>query len=293
MELAIVNQSRAFPYQTEPPMDLVIVNQPKVFPSQMGYQIAKRVMDVAICLLVLPLALPLMIVCALAIYLESSGPVFFVQERIGKGGRNFRIYKFRTMRTNLDDSHHRTFMKAFVSGQIGNDESPRGRRHAFMQAFVSRESNSPSDPGALSKQGNLALDLAQECHLNGQKGHKDNPKIYKPVLDPEITRVGRLLRKISLDELPQIINVLKGEMSWVGPRPNVPWEVEEYRLWHHERLEVLPGITGLAQVRGRSSINFDSIVNYDIQYIENRSVLTDIKILWWTLTTVLHAKGAD
>ncbi len=292
MELAIVNQSRAFLYQMAPPMDLVIVNRPKVFPSQKGYQIAKRVMDVAICLLVLPLALPLMIVCALAIYLDSFGPVFFVQERIGKGGRGFCMYKFRTMRPNLDNSRHRAFMKAFVSGQIGNDENPHSR-HAFMRAFVHRESNSPSDPGALPKQGNLASDLAQECHLNGQKGHKDNPKIYKPVLDSEITRVGRLLRKTSLDELPQIINVLKGEMSLVGPRPNVPWEVEEYRPWHHERLEVLPGITGLAQVRGRSSINFDSIVNYDIQYLENQSVLTDIKILWWTLTTVLHAKGAE
>jgi len=93
--------------------------------------------------------------------------------------------------------------------------------------------------------------------------------------------------------LPQIINVLRGEMSVVGPRPNVPWEVEEYRLWHHERLEVLPGITGLAQVRGRSGLTFDSIVKYDVEYLEKRSLALDIKILWWTFITVFCGTGAE
>jgi len=223
-------------------MDLVIINQPGVFPYRKGYQIAKRVMDVALCLLAIPLVLSLLAICALAIRLDSPGPVLFIQERIGKGGRRFRLFKFRTMHHNLDDSSHRTFMKAFVNGQIGGDG--------------------------------------------------DGREIYKPIQTSQITRVGRILRKTSLDELPQLINVLRGEMSLVGPRPNVSWEVEEYQGWHSERLEVLPGITGLAQVRGRSGITFDSIVKYDIEYIERQNLALDLKILWWTVVSVLFGKGA-
>ena len=223
-------------------MDLVIINQPRVFPYR-KYQIAKRVVDLAFCLLAMPLVLPLLVICALAIHIDSPGPVLFVQERIGKGGRRFRLYKFRTMQHNLDDSYHRAFMKAFVSGQIGENENG----------------------GAL----------------------------YKPFQASQVTRVGRILRKISLDELPQLINVLRGEMSLIGPRPNVLWEFEEYKGWHNERLEVLPGITGLAQVRGRSGITFDSIVKYDIEYIERQSLALDLKILWWTLISVFLGTGAE
>jgi lipopolysaccharide/colanic/teichoic acid biosynthesis glycosyltransferase len=224
-------------------MDLIIINQPRVFPYRKGYQIAKRVMDLVLCLLAMPLVLPLLALCALAIHIDSPGPVLFVQERIGKGGRRFRMYKFRTMQHNLDDSHHRDFLKAFVNGRVGGDENG----------------------GAL----------------------------YKPFQASQITRVGRILRKTSLDELPQLINVLRGEMSLVGPRPNVPWEFEEYRGWHKERLEVLPGITGLAQVRGRSGIAFDSIVKYDIEYIEKQSLSMDLKVLWWTAISVLFGTGAQ
>ena len=224
-------------------MDLVIINQPRVFLYRKGYQIAKRVMDLALCLLAMPLVLPLLALCVLAIRIDSLGPVLFVQERIGKGGRRFRMYKFRTMQHNLDDSHHRDFLKAFVNGRVGGDENG----------------------GAL----------------------------YKPFQASQITRVGRILRKTSLDELPQLINVLRGEMSLVGPRPNVPWEFEEYRGWHKERLEILPGITGLAQVRGRSGITFDSIVKYDIEYIEKQSLAMDLKVLWWTAISVLFGTGAQ
>ena len=223
-------------------MDLMIINQPRVFPYRKGYQMAKRLMDVALCLLALPLVLPLMAICALAIHLDSSGPVLFVQERIGKGGRRFRIYKFRTMQHNVDDNYHRVFMKAFVNGGIGDDE-------------------------------------------NGVA-------IYKPIQASQVTRMGRILRKFSLDELPQLFNVLRGKMSLVGPRPNVLWEFEEYKGWHQERLEVLPGITGLAQVRGRSGITFDSIVKYDIEYIKRQSLALDLKILWWTLSSVFLGRGA-
>jgi lipopolysaccharide/colanic/teichoic acid biosynthesis glycosyltransferase len=224
-------------------MDLLIINQPRVFPYRREYQIAKRVMDVVLCLLAMPLALPLLAICALAIHLDSPGPVLFVQERIGKGGRRFWMYKFRTMQHNLDDSHHRDFLKAFVNGRIGGDE-------------------------------------------NGGA-------IYKPFQASQVTRVGRILRKTSLDELPQLINVLRGEMSLVGPRPNVLWEFEEYRGWHNERLEVLPGITGLAQIRGRSGITFDSIVKYDIEYIEKQSLAMDLRILWRTVASVFLGAGAQ
>jgi len=246
-------------------MDLVIINQPRVFPYRRAYQIAKRVMDVILCLLALPFVLPLMAICALAIHLDSPGPALFIQERIGKGALRFRMYKFRTMQHNLDDSSNRAFMKAFVNGQIDGDGDGKddGLHWAFKKAFVSR-----------------------------QMGSNGNGKIYKPAQTSQVTRVGRILRKTSLDELPQILNVLGGEMSLIGPRPNVPWEVEEYRGWHNERLEVLPGITGLAQVRGRSGIGFDSIVRYDIEYVENRGLALDLKILWWTVSSVVGGEGA-
>ncbi len=224
-------------------MDFVIINQPRVMPRRKYYSIIKRVIDIAICILILPVVLPVMIVCAVAIYLDDPhGSVFFIQERIGKGGHPFKIYKFRSMKSNINDSQCRSFMKAYVKGEIDSDT--------------------------------------------------EGTQVYKPIPPHQILRVGRIMRKTSLDELPQIINVLRGEMSIVGPRPNVPWEVGEYRPWHHERLEVLPGITGLAQVRGRSCIGFNSLVRHDIEYIEQQGLLLDLKILWWTLKAIIRAKGA-
>ena len=249
-------------------MEVVIINQPGVIPYRRGYQITKRVFDVAICLLVVPVALPLMAICALAILLDSPGAVLFVQERIGKGGRPFKMYKFRTMQNSFDDSSYRAFMKAYVNGQIGgNGDQDSGNANLHRMAIKTSVSES--------------------------FGSNGNGEVYKPLHVSHITSVGHILRKTSLDELPQIINVLKGEMSLVGPRPNVAWEVEEYRSWHHERLEVLPGITGLAQVRGRSAISFDSIVRNDIEYVENQSLALDLKVLWWTLVTVFHGTAAE
>lgn len=219
----------------------VVVKRPGVKLYNPYYQIAKRVLEIILCLISVPFLMPVGLLIAIAVRLDSPGSVFFVQERIGKGGRRFKMIKFRTMHYNLDDNSHRVYMKAYINGH----------------------SVSPGE--------NM---------------------VFKPFDTNQVTRVGRFLRKTSLDELPQLINVLRGEMSIVGPRPNVPWEVEEYRGWHIERLEVAPGITGLAQIRGRSSISFDEIVQYDIEYIKKQSLKLDLKILWWTIASILAGKGA-
>ena len=223
-------------------MEFVVLQRPQVLLRRRGYRIAKRLLDLMVSLLALPFVLGVMLVCAVAISCDSPGPILFVQNRVGKGGRRFKLYKFRTMCHDCDFGDHRAFMKAFVNGQVSE------------------------------------LDADQE--------------VYKPFREGQLTRVGRIMRKTSLDELPQLLNVIKGDMSLVGPRPNVVWEVEEYRGWHKERLEVLPGITGLAQIKGRSLNTFDQIVRYDIEYIEKRSLKLDFQILWWTLISVLAGRGA-
>jgi len=232
-------------------MDVVITRQPGVLSSYgiSRYQVLKRVMDLLFCILLAPFLAPVMLCCAILIRLDSPGPAIFVQDRIGKDGKLFKIYKFRTMRHNLDNSKHREMMQKFVQGQVGDGE----------------------------KSGS---------------GREETAKLYKPFQASEVTRVGRILRKTSLDELPQVLNILKGEMSLIGPRPNVPWEVEAYQSWHYERLEVLPGITGLAQVRGRSSISFDRIVQYDIEYVQNQSLVLDLKIIWQTFFAIVLRDGA-
>lgn len=185
-------------------------------------------------------------VIALVIVLDSPGSPIFVQERVGKDRQLFRLYKFRTMRCDYDDSNDRAFMQAFVAGQLSDTNKRKGERDA----------------------------------------------LFKPIKTHDITRVGRALRKASLDELPQIMNILKGEMSLVGPRPNVPWEVDSYHEWHFERLSVLPGITGLAQIHGRSTISFDDIAKYDVLYVRNLSIGMDLQIIWQTFWTVLIGDGA-
>ncbi len=225
-------------------MGVLVLNRPHSQFYRRGYRLVKRVLDVTICLALLPPTIMVMAIISIMISLDSPGPVFFIQERIGRGERRFNLYKFRTMKRDYDDRSGREFMKAFVTGQINKEDCDDGQA------------------------------------------------TYKPKHKDRITRVGRILRKTSLDELPQIFNVLRDEMSLVGPRPNVPWEVEVYRGWHNERLEVLPGITGLAQVRGRSDIPFDNIVQYDIEYIKNRSLKLDFQILWWTALSVIHGHGA-
>lgn len=134
-----------------------------------------------------------------------------------------------------------------------------------------------------------------KAYINGELDRKGNgtmQSLYKPFQKNQVTRVGNILRKTSLDELPQVFNVLRGEMALVGPRPNVPWEVEAYSVWHIERLEGLPGITGLAQVRGRSGLTWDQMARYDIEYLRNQSLWLDLNIIWWTVASIFSGRGA-
>jgi lipopolysaccharide/colanic/teichoic acid biosynthesis glycosyltransferase len=197
-----------------------------------SYLRAKRVLDVAICLAILPIVGTLIVLCALAIRLESAGPIFFVQQRTGKGGRRFGMWKLRTMVPNAE---------AIKSDLTALNELP----------------------------------------------YPD----FKIRRDPRVTRVGRVLRTTSLDELPQIINVLRGDMSLVGPRPT-SFTPETYRLWHTARLEVKPGITGLWQISGRGEVDFDERLRLDIAYIRSRSIRTDLSILLRTVAVVTNGRGA-
>jgi exopolysaccharide biosynthesis polyprenyl glycosylphosphotransferase len=195
----------------------------------------KRVLDVTVSALVLICGCIPALVLVLAIKIDSRGPVLYMQKRIGKNGRRFDMYKFRTMIVNAEQ---------LVDG----------------------------------------LADANEKSSNGQ--------LFKIKNDPRITRVGRFLRKLSLDELPQIINVLKGEMSWVGPRPPLPREVENYSSEHYVRLRGLPGMTGLWQVSGRSDLSFEQMVKLDKFYLDNWSIRMDLTILAKTILVVFTSRGA-
>ncbi|MGQ9710366.1 MAG: undecaprenyl-phosphate glucose phosphotransferase [Anaerolineae bacterium] len=198
-----------------------------------GALLVKRMIDLTVSAVGLLLCAPLFLVIALAVRLDSPGPVIFRQTRVGLRGRRFEMYKFRSMR-------------------VGAEE-----------------------------QQDMLADLNEA----------DGP-IFKIRDDPRLTRVGRILRRLSLDELPQLVNVLRGEMSLVGPRPPIPAEVEKYQEWHKKRLEAPPGMTGLWQVSGRSRLSFDEMVLLDIYYIENWSLWLDFKILMRTIPKVLLGEGA-
>jgi lipopolysaccharide/colanic/teichoic acid biosynthesis glycosyltransferase len=213
-------------------MELNILERPKVLLFRKDYQVVKRVFDIALCILSLPVILIIMAILAILIWIDNPGPIIFKQLRTGKGGRRFGMYKFRTMVPNAEE---------------------------------------------LKK---------EYAHLN-----ELTPPDFKITNDPRVTRVGHILRKTSLDELPQIFNVLKGEMSLVGPRPT-SFDVSTYSLWHTERLEVLPGITGLWQVNGRSEVDFDERLRLDVEYIERQSLWLDIQIIFQTVGAVFTQRGA-
>jgi exopolysaccharide biosynthesis polyprenyl glycosylphosphotransferase len=203
-------------------------------------RIFKRLFDILVTLLVLLFIWPLMFAVALAIKLDSPGPVFYLQKRIGENGHPFKMFKFRSMHVNNDESIHREYVKQLIQENIS---------------------------------------LAEGSTL-------------KLMYDPRITRVGHFIRKTSLDELPQLFNVLRGEMSLVGPRPPIPYEVEVYQKWHLRRLEAIPGITGLWQVHGRNRVSFDEMVRMDMDYIERQSIWLDIQLLIKTPSALVSGRGA-
>ncbi len=198
----------------------------------------KRILDIAFSLFGIVLASPVMLFIAIAIKMDSKGPIIFKQKRLGKNGEPFLFYKFRSMYTDIDDSIHREYLKNLIKN-------------------------------------------GKKAENGGKEG------VYKIVDDPRITRVGKFIRKTSLDELPQLFNVLKGDMSLVGPRPGLPYEFEEYEDWHKERIKVLPGITGLWQVSGRNALTFEDMVVLDLYYIENMSPWFDLQIMLKTIPVLL------
>ncbi len=208
-------------------------------------RLVKRAFDVVVASLLLAISSPLFLLVALLIKLDSRGPVFYRQERIGENGQPFTMLKFRSMVQDADPRVHEAYVTDLIRRNVSPSQAPGGGR------------------AVLKQQG-----------------------------DPRVTRVGRILRKTSIDELPQLVNVLRGEMSLVGPRPALAYEVAVYKDWHHRRLAALPGITGLWQIKGRNQVSFDDMVRLDIEYIERQSLWYDISILLRTPWAVLTGRGA-
>jgi exopolysaccharide biosynthesis polyprenyl glycosylphosphotransferase len=199
-----------------------------------GSYLLKRLFDIVAAAILLVLLLPVLATVALLIRLESPGPILFRQTRVGRWGRLFTMWKFRSMYADAE-----------------------ARKAALMA-----------------------------------QNEMDGGVIFKMKNDPRVTRVGRVIRKTSIDELPQLWNVLVGDMSLVGPRPPVPAEVDQYSLSDRRRLDVIPGITCIWQISGRSEIPFEQQVELDVQYIESQSLVTDIKILLKTVPALLLGTGA-
>lgn len=206
------------------------------------YALVKRILDVVMTLLLLPLIGLIFLVFAVLIRLDSKGPIFFKQRRVGWNGVEFEVYKFRSMHVHCDESVH---------------------REAFLQ-YKNGEPLSTSESTATQ---------------------------FKLVDDPRVTRVGRFIRKTSIDEVPQFINVLRGEMSLVGPRPPIPYEVEYYTERDQLRLLGKPGLTGFWQVYGRSRVTFAEMVEMDIAYLQRQSILEDLKLMILTVPVLLLGRG--
>lgn len=212
----------------------------------------KDLLDIVLAAALLTLFAPLMLLVAIAIKLDSPGPVFFVQERVGVRRRRvgrwivheparFRFYKFRSMVRDADPALHEAHIEEYLAGN-GANGSAKAR--------------------------------------------------FKLKHDPRVTRVGRLIRRMSIDELPQLFNILKREMSLVGPRPVPPYEGDRYLEQNPDRFSMLPGLTGLWQVNGRSDLNAHEMARLDLEYVRNHSLRLDAKILLQTIPAVLGGRGA-
>jgi lipopolysaccharide/colanic/teichoic acid biosynthesis glycosyltransferase len=201
----------------------------------------KRLFDLVVASVCLILLAPVLVVVAVLIQATTPGPAVFRQTRLGRHGRPFVLYKFRTMYTNCADDIHREYVRKLLA----DDEPPVG----------------------------------------GRSG------LFKLEADPRVTRVGRVLRRTSIDELPQLLNVIRGEMSLVGPRPALPWEAELFGP-NHERFLVPPGLTGLWQVSGRNHLTMRQGLLLDVEYVQRQTFALDLAILLKTLPAVLSANGA-
>lgn len=197
------------------------------------YNFVKRIFDMFFSAVALVLLSPIFLIIAIAIKLDDGGPVIYVSERVGKFGKTFKFYKFRSMCVNADE---------------------------VLESIIDK--------------------------------NEAGGTIFKMKEDPRITKVGKFLRKTSLDELPQLLNILKGEMSFVGPRPPLPREVENYTDFSMQRLGVVGGLTCYWQISGRSLLDFNQMIKLDVKYIEERGFLTDMKILFLTIPCVLKGSGA-
>lgn len=226
-------------------MDALVIKRAAVLEAiaiKPHYLRIKRIVDLLFTLLILlPFCLVVVIV-AVAIRLDSAGPVFFRQKRVGLNGIEFTIYKFRSMYVNNDNSVHREAIVKYMNGDKLNENSA----------------------GELS---------------------------YKQVEDPRVTRVGRFLRRTSIDEFPQFINVLRGEMTLVGPRPPLPYEVEYYGARDWLRLCGKPGLTGTWQVYARSRVPFQSMVEMDLAYLKQQSLWQDLKLIALTIPVMIKGSG--
>ena len=197
------------------------------------YEIIKRLIDIICSFMGLLAFSPLFIIIAIIIKFTSKGPVFFSQKRVGKYGREFDMYKFRSMVVNAEE---------------------------------------------------LKEKLAAQNEMSGP--------MFKMKDDPRVTKVGKFIRKTSLDELPQLWNVLKGDMSLVGPRPSLPKEVAQFEEWMHKRLDVKPGLTCYWQVSGRNNIDFEDWMKLDVKYVEERNLWIDIKLIFKTVGLLFGDKNA-
>ena len=210
---------------------------PIVIATNSSYLVIKRIIDVLFSLLILIPLFIVTVIVAVCIRLDSKGPIFFRQKRIGQNGKEFTMLKFRSMYADSDDSLHRAAIKRYMNGETidGND--------------------------------------------------------YKMKDDPRITRVGKFIRKTSIDELPQFFNVLRGEMTLVGPRPPLPYEVADYSQRDWLRLVGRPGLTGTWQVYGRSRVQFQEMVEMDLIYLKQQSTLLDLKLILMTPLVMLSGRG--
>ena len=198
------------------------------------YLIAKRITDIVCSLVGLIILSPILLCTAIAIKIDSKGPILFKQDRVGKDEEIFSMYKFRSMVVNAEE---------------------------------------------------LKKSLEKENEMSGP--------MFKMKKDPRITRVGRFIRKTSIDELPQLVNVIKGDMSLVGPRPSLPKEVEQFEPWMKERLTVQPGITCFWQVMGRNSIPFEEWMKLDVKYVRERNYFLDIKLIFKTFFVLFGDDSAS